>query len=352
MSKGSGKKKKPLNKPTKVSKEVSSSARKQRNPASYASGEVTLLGHICCYCEVDLRSEDKALFVEEDVGRIFCSEDCIVNYFRPEIERLESEYFNLIPKHELSEDDREKLIHLRYECLENPDEIWREKTITGDNRFCLISEFNHGTIAVWCVCISLFLKGEPSFLYLSFMTNSTSLIDYYRRGERMEWVVNENKEMELSSEVDDELEEDTKLEVNGSQFIDGLADPWTDSETLRAKNLQERVASDIQLKDFHKHNEKLHATLQDPDEVWVIESQDESPLAFYHFLKLYKTSSDKKENGLWYIVIARESENDEEQLEIIDCFPTRDYSMADRYRVGRQEVGDETVSTSSNRMVH
>src|SRR5947209_5507412 len=43
---------------------------------------------LCTHCSKDLSREDRALFVEEEIGRVFCSEDCIAAFFAPEVERL------------------------------------------------------------------------------------------------------------------------------------------------------------------------------------------------------------------------------------------------------------------------
>ncbi|MEO7161335.1 MAG: hypothetical protein ABI041_00300, partial [Bdellovibrionia bacterium] len=48
---------------------------------------------LCENCSKDLSRTERALFVEEEVGRIFCSESCIAAFFTPDITRLEKEYF-------------------------------------------------------------------------------------------------------------------------------------------------------------------------------------------------------------------------------------------------------------------
>jgi hypothetical protein len=50
------------------------------------------------------------------------------------------------------------------------------------------------------------------------------------------------------------------------------------------------------------------------------------------------------------LIIARETE-DEEQIEILDAFPTRDAALVDRYRRGEQEVG-HTQPGPVSRVVH
>jgi hypothetical protein len=144
----------------------------------------------CENCLKDLSQIDRALFVEEEVGRIFCSETCIAAYFTPEISRLEKEYFRRLSSNDLSAEERDHLSHLRWMTLQSPDEVWREKTLSGDYRYTLISELQPEDRAIWSVCICLFLRGEPSFLFLAFQTKNAAMVAAYRKGERVEWVKN------------------------------------------------------------------------------------------------------------------------------------------------------------------
>ena len=99
----------------------------------------------CHTCAKKLSGDaERALFVEEEVGRIFCSEACIATFFTPEITRLEKEYFKRLQPSDLSAEERESLAHLRWITLQEPDEIWREKTLSGDFRYTLISDFKTG----------------------------------------------------------------------------------------------------------------------------------------------------------------------------------------------------------------
>ena len=52
-------------------------------------------------------------------------------------------------------------------------------------------------------------------------------------------------------------------------------------------------------------------------------------------------------------LVVRTSENDE-QIEILDAFPTRDMALVDRYRKGEREFGseEESEAPSASRVVH
>jgi hypothetical protein len=300
----------------------------------------------CQSCFKPLAENDRALFVEEEIGRIFCSETCIANYFTPEIEKLEKEYFARKTPNDLSADERESLAHLRWLTLQEPDEVWREKTLSGDYRFTLISEFKPETKKIWCICICLFLRGEPSFLYLAFPTKNAALTNFYRRGERVEMVRQEASPSETMDAEFHHTSEDGPQEAPQERFIDGLADDWTEDETIRAQLTRDRKADDIPIEEFSLYQSCLEETLESPDEVWSNKIKEHKHLRLYHFMKHYPEEA----SGVWYIVIARETEDDEE-LELLDAFPTRDSSLVEQFRRGQQEVGT-LDSHPVTRMVH
>ncbi len=308
----------------------------------------------CFHCGTKLQRDDRALFVEEEVGRIFCTEKCIAAFFSPEIERLEKEYLRRFSPNDLSSEEREELSHLRWITLQEPDEVWREKTITGDLRYTLISEYQPGSHRVWSVCICLFLRGEPSFLYLAVVTRNAALVNQYRKGERVQWVRNEDSShpaetMSLSQSMSDSAsEEGGEQPVQGKKVNlgDRLAEPWTADETFLAEANSQRREDDIPADDFGLYQSCLEETLEMPDEVWSVRLGGEDAAKLYHFIRYY----GDKNPGVWFLIVARETEN-EEEIEILDAFPTRDSSLIDRYRRGEQEVGS-APSGPAARVIH
>ena len=381
-------------------------AKRGRTPSTTPKPPVEISGDDACRnCNKDLRHEDKALFVEEEIGRVFCSEECIAGHFAPEIDRLEKEYTRRLSSSDLTGEERENFAHLRWVTLEEPDEIWREKTLSGDHRYTLISEFQPGSRSIWCICICLFLRGEPSFLYLAFPTKNAAMVNQYRRGERVQWSPSRSAKAQArkSSGASEGLSSaDTPpragpitilnpsevlsgptaqtVAAEGGPVMDGLADGWTEDESMRAQVVQERRNDDIPSEEFELYEACLDETLEGPDEVWSIreagagaasaaedsddeEEEDDSDedsvssdgssegkdgpegLRIYHFIRQYRDESPT----VWYVIVARETENAEE-IEILDAFPTRDPQLVERYRRGTQEIGGEERSAS--RLVH
>jgi len=299
----------------------------------------------CLHCNKALDGGARALFVEEERGRVFCSEDCIAGYFAPEIARLEKEFFRKLSPTDLSGEEREQLAHLRWITLQEPDEVWREKTLSGDFRYSLISEFQPGHDRIWCVCLCLFLRGEPSFLFLSFATKDPELAAHYRRGERMQWVRSKGP---VESSKGDAPSPVTEEESSDQLKLDRLAEPWTEDETFLARLTSERSPEDVPPEEWGLYQSCMEETLQEPDEVWTVRPGGADSPALYHFIRQYPDESP----GVWYVIIARETAEDDEQIEILDAFPTKDLALVDRYRTGEQEVGETTQRIPAQRVVH
>jgi hypothetical protein len=288
----------------------------------------------CTACGKGLKGEDRALFVEEEVGRVFCSEECITQHFQADIDSIEKEYFKFRPKDDLTPAEREQFAHLRWITIQEPDEIWQEERPAGDHRYTLISKFKPGTKAVWCVCICLFLRGEPSFLYMAFPTKSKALVERFRRGKQIEWEA-------AGSEAEAEAGE---VEVP----TDGLATGWSQNETIRAEIHTTRTANDIPPEEFGLYENLLEKTLEAPDELWVMESKDDGEPDLYHFIKLFP---DEDGGPIHYIVVAQESEQSE-SLEVVEQIPTRNPAIAQQYRKGKQELVVEDEDDTGTRTIH
>ena len=336
----------------------------------------------CIHCSKDLRDSDRALLVEEEKGRVFCSEECISIYFAPEIERLEKQYFRNLTPGDLKSDEREKYGHLRWITLEEPDEVWCEKTLTGDRRYTLISEFKPGNKKIWCVCICLFLRGEPSFLFIAFPTSNTGMVNLYRRGERVEFESARSKAIrtqgeETQSEAED-AESGEDAEPTGAPPTDSLAHEWTDQEVRLASLSQNRKATDIPPEKFEHYQSRLDLTLEAPDELWTIEpprlaqmdeneaeivtaaetetesesesesenESDSEPLRIFHFIKYFADESP----GFWYVIVARET-NKSDEIEILEAFPTRDMEVVETFRRGSAEMAARD-GLGPSRLVH
>jgi hypothetical protein len=299
----------------------------------------------CTNCGKGLAKEDRALFVEEDVGRVFCSEDCITQSFQGEIEAIEKEYYKYRPKDDLTPEEREQYAHLRWITIQEPDEVWRERRPSGDSRYTLISEFKPGSKPVWCVCICLFLRGEPSFLYMAFPTRSRALVERFRKGKLVDL---EATRKEAVAGAHPEAAEGSEENSPESGRTDGLADGWSQSETLRAEIYRHRDANDIPQEEYGLYENLMEKTLEEPDELWVVDSKDDGEPDQYHFIREFP---DEDGGPVTYIIVAQESEQ-AEQLEVVDQFPTRNEELVKHHRQGRQELLTVGEDDSASKTIH
>jgi hypothetical protein len=212
--------------------------------------------------------------------------------------------------------------------LKEPSEVWAQKLPTGDIRYTLISEFkSEENESIWMVCLCLFLRGEPSFLYLAFPTSRPNFVNAYRRGEKVTAI-----HRPARTKADGLVNEESMIEEMAIAN-DGLAEPWTESESARARLNILRTAEDIQERDFKKYEKLLQPTLAEPDECWAIKTGILTGRTL-HMIKEF----EEGKRPLYYIVVAREI--DPEEMEVIDAFPTKDEKLVSQLRVGEQEMGE------------
>ena len=316
---------------------MSTKTRKSRAKPKLASASVH-----CSECKLAIVEKEQALFVEEDVGRLFCQESCIVAHFTPEIEKLEREYGRHVSAQDLNSEERERYAHFRWTTLENPEEVWVEKTATGDLRHTLISEFrpenkseNREKRNVYAVAICLMLQDEPSFLYLAFITSDRNLVDVFRKGEKYK-VLKQNSNEADNPEINSPDVHLETISTEGPSSSDRLAEPWTEADSVRASILKCRKHSDISAEDFGFYQNCLEETLKEPTELWSY--QPKAARRVYHFIRRYDHDSD-----YWYVVMAKDTP-DETQIEIVEAFPTKDAKLVQMCRHGKKELfGEEAV---------
>src|ERR1035437_506340 len=180
------------------------SAKTKKSPTKYkkATGGIN-----CCECNKLIPAKEQALFVEEEVGRYFCQESCIVSHFTADIEKMEREYGRRVSPTDLSSEERERYSHLRWTTLEKPEEIWKEKVASGDQRYTLISQFTPDKKRVWGVGVCLMLRGDPSFLFIAFVTSDRHLVDAFRKGEKLKIVHKKVEPVEQGAQAVPEVPE-------------------------------------------------------------------------------------------------------------------------------------------------
>lgn len=248
-----------------------------------------------------MKTGDTALLVEEEHGRVFCSEGCVSQYFESDVRKLESQYKKRLKKSDFTVEQREELLHLRFMTLQEPDEVWVQKRKNGDFWYTLISEFEVDQGKLWCICICLFLRGEPSFLFLAFPTKSKLMVQKYRQGESLRWG--------MPSNID-----------AGPAPTDGFDPHWTPH--VPDKN-------DIPRSEYKKYERFASEVLAKPDELWI-EKETEAELETYSFIRKFSN----KQKFFWYVIRARELSSGSDELEVLDQVVTKHETVVGQFRLG------------------
>jgi hypothetical protein len=317
---------------------------KRATPKRHLEESLPQSQEACCFCEKDLKRTSSLLFVEEEVGRVFCSEACIVSQFSPEIEKLEKEYFSVLQKGELSSDKRSKLAPLRWKTLESAEEVWSQKTLQGDMRYYLISSYEVDRKKVWSICITLMLRGEPSFLYLSLITQLPELVEYYRKGEKVELGKLIHLSKPFKEATQDEVEEFRRLDKKEAFLEESSLGMKVEGRAVKENNARVEITVD----EYQDFEECIEDTLESPDEVWNVDAKkDAAEPHLYHFIKQFVEEDDT----FWYVIVTRELAQ-EDQLEILDAFPTRNEELIEQYRKGVQETMSYETVTTEDRVLH
>jgi hypothetical protein len=198
------------------------------------------------------------------------------------------------------------------------------------------------------------LKGEPSFLFLAFITQSAELVESFRKGEKIK----------KKPAAQSKLQTDNRLDPETSPASDTLVQSWGEESHYLLEHAQARSEQDIPASEFDQYQGCLEETLEEPNEVWAFfmteegkvlseseASQEENDAVetrkIYTFIRHYPTETPE----MWYVVIAKETESDD-QIELLDAFPSNDSKLVQSYRVGKLEIGPTDSDLSSQRVIH
>ncbi|MCB0349212.1 MAG: peptidase [Bdellovibrionales bacterium] len=104
----------------------------------------------------------------------------------PLAEGLYSAMLKIRSEKDIAESEFSKFKKYRDECIEEPDEIWRDPDLQGNVLVSFIKDFTEGSEDLFYVSVAVEDKTSDSHLLLfSFPTNDRSLVDRYRHGENL-----------------------------------------------------------------------------------------------------------------------------------------------------------------------
>ena len=268
------------------------------------------------------------IVIDEAGGLVFNNEQELFNHFVTEISLLEKEFFELRTHGDISEGEFSKYEKNLSVVLEDPDEIWEDsETIEGQSLIVYIREFQpkrgqKGPLYHVAVC---YLTGEiPSFVYLHFPTHDASLVEKYRRSQRI--YDRSFKDVPVGALEGDALSEADELATGLYKAMMSL-----------------RSDKDLPEEAFLEYFQFREPTLGEADEIW--RSSDSTGNVLVTFVKDF---TDEVEGGeLFYIVVTLEDTSSNSHA-LMFSFPTSDKTLVDRYRHGENLQAEEVVQEASH----
>jgi len=264
----------------------------------------------CANCGAKIEDDEKAIVIDQDNDLIFCGEECLHEFFSPQIDTMEEEHLQLRSKQDIPAQDFKEYEYILPALLNDPDEVWEEQA-GEDSAYQLtyfIGEFLHAKQNVFYVAAVYLTEERPSFVFLHFPTLDERLVNAYRRGEQ---IYNS-----LTSEQGEDL--------SPSQITDVDDYPSKLYEDLVANRSEEDIDPD----EFNTYQGFVQATLDHPHEVW--RDADEFGEGYVIYIAHFENDGER----FAYIVLTTD-EDHEEPDKVLFALPTLDEQLVNRIRVGK-----------------
>ena len=230
--------------------------------------------YFCTNCREEVRAINELYFIEEGSQRGFCGELCIEKYYLRLVDNLEANDARLKNEDEHHSGDFDYLQN-NNEVVERifsePDEVYYLRNEVGETLYFFHKKFPEGYMGI---SICHMYNQEPSFIYMCSVTDSESIANYYKTGDKAQ-IKKTSGLPDLSREEIDFIEQKKSL------FL--------------ASVLESRSEMDIPFEDFPFYQAYLPKTMNDPDEIY--ELVDNEGDKFYSYIKTF----EKKGNSFYFI---------------------------------------------------
>ncbi len=282
--------------------------------------------YFCCNCKKVCESVEDLLFIEESSSRSFCSEKCIEEFYTPlieyyaQIERALRKDFDCFNEDCLSYLNDPKNIEI---ALARPDEIWRIENALGDEVYSFTKEFSDDNgegyfIAILC----MLFNNRPSFIFMATATRRREFLAEFTIGAKIE---------DIADFLD--IASDTQVTSPGldQERLNFLEQK---KSTLLAQLLDDRKDADIEYEQFHLYDEFFQDTLDSPDEIYSMNTDDGDEMF------VYIKTNDRDGVSFYYIVICVRLPDVHELMLPVLSFPTLDPELCELYRKGQRVSGN------------
>jgi hypothetical protein len=296
----------------------------------------------CENCRQKLHDIHEIHYIEENSDRGFCGEKCILEFYRPYMQEFESEELEFrtqlsLPAEEVS---TEVLALDKYlsQALDHPAEIWEFESAINQHFYTHILSFVHQDQLYYKVLITTYVEGAPSFVFYRLITQSSELVDLYRREFQVEV-----SEIEVGdSPGHSVMHKQESKEIEGSNLSDAqlslatelIEDIESKKSFLLAEMLIKRSVGDIELEEFPSYDEYLDQTLQNPDEVY--EFEDDAGDILHTCIRSYQIGK----LPFFYILLTLpyQGPGSDKKITLIPIlgFPSVDKELYPKYAVGKR----------------
>lgn len=279
--------------------------------------------YFCTECKKRLIDLEEILFIEDDSPRGFCSEKCILSFYRPYMKVFQEQEQEL--RAIFSLEVEENILTVNEEesstqtALYSPHEVWQDSSELQEIYYTHILQLDFNG-PVFFILICSYFESNPSFMFHKVITRSEKLVENYRVGEKIE--ISNQEELGSDQEVELPAELIEQMELKKSQLL--------------AQLLAARESSDIDFEEFIDYEKFLTSTLEAPDEVY--EKHDDEGEVMATFIKSFKEDLF----CFYYVAICWKCSVDgikDQVLVPILSFPSTDHELYQDYAVGDKTLG-------------
>jgi len=234
------------------------------------------------------------LFVEDSLGKGFCSEECILQFYDPLINHLVLELQRLKTIFEI---DDSGLISLNKEDLK---EFYNQTRVNPDIKMSVVNnldqtfhiykkEYNLNNQRYFYVMVCFVLEEKPSVVLNHFCTDSKELYDQYTK-------ISEGEKQHPKKDISDlDNEQLVKKDIE-------LTDDQTNNLELVKSELLAQIINldiddDIDEAEYYLYEQYIPLTLEEPEEKFQLVDIDEN---LYLFVKSFQDGPV----GIYYFVFS------------------------------------------------
>lgn len=276
--------------------------------------------YFCENCRKKIDDVSELHYIEDNSDRGFCSDTCIMEFYRPYLNWLEKEEIKL--RKDLNIEQETPFLDITADqkilqkALKNPSEVWVLTNDIDQSFYTHILKIHRESQVIYYILVCSYIDGGPSFVFYRTATTHIELVDRYRREfEYQEY----SEQKELGEKIPSEFFELVEHKKS----------------SLLAQMLQERSIHDISFEDFIHYDDYLKQTIEAPDEVFENEDQEGDTLLTY--IKTFHLAED--DLNFFYIVIGMNYES-EDQVYLIPIigFPSVDKKLYPTYAKGTKTL--------------